>query len=123
MLSLCITQQKRFSYLCIEDDISCNKVATQSHTSIGNDIDASKAVDRNTATCIKTLPIGIGVSFHQKQVWWKVDLSGVYSIYSINIVFKNYENYGMCGFFLISKVRDNALLYKTFSTAVLNKSI
>lgn len=28
-------------------------------------------------------------------MWWKVDLGGVYNIYSINILFKKYDGYGM----------------------------
>uniref|UniRef100_A0A8W8NPB9 EGF-like domain-containing protein n=1 Tax=Magallana gigas TaxID=29159 RepID=A0A8W8NPB9_MAGGI len=28
------------------------------------------------------------------MVWWKVDLGGVYNIYSINILFKNYDGSG-----------------------------
>lgn len=75
------------------DDISHNKIATQSHTY--NNIDASRAVDRNTATCMQTKEIGVGTSFFHKKVWWKVDLDGVYSIYSINIQFKNYDGYGL----------------------------
>lgn len=78
------------------DDISHNKIATQSHTY--NNIDASRAVDGNTATCMRTDSIGVGTSFRDKTVWWKVDLGGVYRINSINIKFKNYDGYGL--FFL-----------------------
>lgn len=92
MLSLCGTQQ---CYFCISiDDISYNKAATQSHTALGRTgNDASKAVDRNTATCIRTLPIGLNNP--ETTVWWKVDLGGVYNIQSINIVFANYNGYGV----------------------------
>lgn len=39
--------------------------------------------------------IVIGITSDDKMVWWKVDLGGVYNIYSINILFKNYDGYGM----------------------------
>lgn len=68
--------------------MSYNKVATQSHTYPGTDYDASNAVDRNTATCMRTEAIGINSP--DKTVWWKVDLGGVHTIYRISIVFKNY---------------------------------
>lgn len=38
---------------------------------------------------------GIGFIFLYKIIWWKVDFSGVYSIYSVIILFKNYDGYGM----------------------------
>lgn len=81
------------NYLYI-DDISNNKIATQSTTY--NIRNASKAVDGNTTTCMLTNAIGVGTSFPYKTVWWKVDLGGVYSIYSINIQFKNYDASGLC---------------------------
>lgn len=28
-------------------------------------------------------------------MWWKVDFGGKYSIYSIYILFKNYDSFGM----------------------------
>lgn len=70
------------------DDLSYNKFATQSHT-FGNKsgYDANNAVDRNTATCMRAKPIGFLSPY--KTVLWKVDLGGVYSIYSINLQFKN----------------------------------
>ena len=37
----------------------------------------------------------IGINSPDKTVWWKVDLGGVYNIYSVNIAFKNYDGYGM----------------------------
>lgn len=76
------------------DDISHNKIATQSHTNNNND--ASKAVDGDTTTCMQTETIGVGTNFIHKMVWWKVDLGKVYSIYSINIQFRNYDGYGLC---------------------------
>lgn len=78
------------------DDISHNKFATQSHTNTNND--ASRAVDGITATCMQTSAIGVGTSFKYRTVWWKVDLGRVYSIYSINIQFRNYDGYGLCLF-------------------------
>ena len=77
------------------DDLSKGRVATQStifayHTS--NLYNASNAVDRNITTCMRTGEIG-GNSPDQ-TVWWKVDLGGVYNIYSVNILFKSYDSYG-----------------------------
>lgn len=43
-------------------------------------------------TCMKTLPIGLYSP--DKTVWWKVDLGRVFSIHSVNIMFKNYIGYG-----------------------------
>lgn len=77
----------------ILDDISNNKVATQSHTYPGGMYEARFAVDRTTATCMRTEPIGS--YFFDSTVWWKVDLGRVYNIYTINIFFRNYEGYGM----------------------------
>lgn len=72
-----------------KDDMSYNKVATQSRTYPGMGYDASNAVDRNTATCMRT--DAIGINSPDKKVWWKVDLGGVHTIYRINIVFKTYN--------------------------------
>lgn len=77
-------------YDLLLDDISYNKVATQSHTYTGGVYEARFAVDRNTAK-----PIGL-YRYPDRTVWWKVDLGRVYNIYSINILFKNYDNSGMC---------------------------
>lgn len=74
------------------DDISHNKIATQSHTN--DDNDASRAVDGNTGTCMQSKPIGR--SSPDTTVWWKVDLGEDYNIYSINIQFRNYDGYGLC---------------------------
>lgn len=86
---------KRFTNIfCLSlDDISYNKIATQSHTYYGEGYDASNAVDKNTATCIRTNVIG--VTNPDKTTWWKVDLGGVSSIYSVNIQFKSYDKYGV----------------------------
>lgn len=54
---------------------------------------ASNAVDRNTATCMRTN--GIGRTSNDKTMWWTVDLGAVYNIYSINILFKHYDGYGV----------------------------
>ena len=82
--------------ICIyPDDLSKNKVATQSTTAPSNtdSYRAGNAVDRDITTCMRTDTIG--VNSPDKTVWWKVDLGGVYSIYSVNILFKNYDGYGM----------------------------
>ncbi|XP_078330673.1 uncharacterized protein LOC144624647 [Crassostrea virginica] len=72
------------------DDLSKNKPASQSTTAVSStdDFIASKAVDRDKTTCMRAKPIG--VNSPEKTVWWRVDLGGVYNIYSVNILFKNY---------------------------------
>lgn len=75
------------------DNLSHNKIADQSHTSVGPAFDAKQAIDQKTDTCMRTEQIG-GSSPH-KTVWWKVDLGNVYSIYSINILFKDYDTFGI----------------------------
>ena len=79
-----------------KDDLSHNKNASQSHTASGTGYGAENAVDGNTATCMRTEQIG--PNSPDKTVWWKVDLGGVYNIYSVNILFKNYDGYGMFHF-------------------------
>lgn len=71
------------------DDLSKQKIATQLHTYPGQNYNASNAVDGNPSTCMRTLPIGH--SSPNKTAWWKVDLGGVYSIYGISIIFKDYK--------------------------------
>lgn len=44
---------------------------------------------------MRTKPIGL-YQYPDRTVWWKVDLGRVYNIYSINILFKNYDGSGMC---------------------------
>lgn len=77
----------------LKDNISVNKIATQSHTYGGKINGASNAVDGNTSTCMKADTIGR--TSIEKTVWWKVDLGRLYNIYRINIMFKNYVQYGM----------------------------
>lgn len=55
---------------------------------------AGNALDRNSLTCMRT--VDIGTRSPHKTMWWKVDLGGVYSIYSVNILFKNYDGLGKC---------------------------
>ena len=76
-----------------KDDLSHNKDASQSHTYPGTGYGAENAVDGNTATCMRTKDIG--PNSQDKTVWWKVDLGGVYNIYSVNILFKDYYGYGI----------------------------
>nr|XP_022311265.1 scavenger receptor class F member 2-like [Crassostrea virginica] len=78
------------------DDLSKNKIATQSRTyaASGSNVHhyvASNAVDRDITTCMRT--DAIGTNSCDQAVWWKVDLGGVYNIYSVNILFKNYDGY------------------------------
>ena len=77
------------------DDLSKYKVSTQSTTALGSTdrFVASNAVDRDITTCMRTNPIGINNP--ERTVWWKVDLGEVYNIYSVNILFKNYDGYGI----------------------------
>ena len=85
----------KLTYCIVTDDLSDQKPATQSTTYPGShdNYKAGNAVDRNTATCMRTEIIGPNSPY--KTVWWKVDLGEVYSIYSVNILFKNYDGYGM----------------------------
>nr|XP_022311777.1 multiple epidermal growth factor-like domains protein 10 [Crassostrea virginica] len=73
------------------DDLSYNKDASQSQTFPGPGYGAERAVDGNTATCMRTDIIGSN-SFY-KTVWWKVDLGGMYNIYSVSVLFKNYVGF------------------------------
>lgn len=79
-----------------KDDLSYHRTATQSTTPTGGETmyGAGNAVDRNTLTCMRTREIGRNSP--NKSMWWRVDLGGLYSIYSINIIFKNYNGYGKC---------------------------
>lgn len=73
-----------------KDDISRYKSATQLHTAAGpNQYAASNAVDGDIATCMRTKDIG--TSSPDNTVWWKVDFGGVFNIYRINIMFKEYD--------------------------------
>lgn len=45
---------------------------------------------------MRTDAIGKGSSAQSKKMWWKVDLGTVYNIYSIDILFKDYGDLGMC---------------------------
>lgn len=89
-----------FFFFTFEDDLTFQKSATQSHTYPNNfhAFDAINAIDGNTSTCMRTNPFGS--SSPDKTVWWKVDLGGVYNIYNINFLFKNYDGYGI--YFYIS---------------------
>lgn len=78
----------------LTDDLSYNKDATQSRTYIDLDKNAARfAVDRITLSCMRAKEIGHRST--EKTVWWKVDLGKVLSIYSVAILFQNYEGYGM----------------------------
>lgn len=75
------------------DDLSVNKVATESPTIILPIYEAKLAVDRDIKTCMRTDPIAIdGV---EKKTWWKVDLGRISNLYSITILFRNYDGYEM----------------------------
>lgn len=73
--------------------LSYNKVATQSHTCpVGAYNVANNAVDGNIASCMRADIIGMNGP--DKTLWWKVDLGGLTSIFSISILFKNYPGLG-----------------------------
>ena len=79
--------------------MSKDKVATQSTTyppgaNDPNKYAASNAVDRDITTCMRTKEIGQVEQIPDQTVWWRVDLGGVYNIYSVNILFKNYDGFG-----------------------------
>ena len=93
-------------YFPLKDDLSYNKDASQSPTFLGTGYGAEYAVDRNTATCMRTDIIGPNSPY--KTVWWKVDLGGVYNIYSVNILFKNYDGHGM-----YEKIHKSDISHKT----------
>lgn len=78
---------------CSVDDLSDKKNASQSHTQPGESYHAKYAVDRNQTTCMRTINIGGNSKYN--TVWWKVDLGHNYNIYSIAILFKTYDGYGM----------------------------
>lgn len=70
---------------------------------------ASKAVDGNSATCTRTNPIGRNDP--DKTVWWKVELGGVSSIYSIHIQFKSFDGFGMyCAVLCVVEYHDIYLI-------------
>lgn len=81
------------NFINFTDNLSYNKLANQSLTYTAPSSGASNAIDENTATCMKQSPIGLNAPY--KTVWWKVDLGDVYPIYSISILFKTYDGYGM----------------------------
>lgn len=103
--------------LYFSDDLSHNKFATQSHTSIGTIYEAGNAVDRNTLTCMRTQDIGT-TSF-KKAVWWKVNIGGMYSIYSINILFRNYVSLGIIFFNIEYGSRDTGLTKMLYEPGVM----
>lgn len=86
-----IYTKNNYPFLNLKDDLSYKRDAYQSHTN--NKFIASNAVDKNTTTCMRTE--SIGNNSPNKTVWWKLDLGGVYNIYKISILFKNYDNFGI----------------------------
>lgn len=79
--------------MILTDNVSFKKMANQSHTYSNLLDDAKHGVDGNSATCMKTYDIGVNSLI--AAVWWIVDLGRVYRIQSINILFKNYDGYGL----------------------------
>ncbi|XP_062617125.1 protein draper-like isoform X2 [Saccostrea cucullata] len=92
------------------EDLSMGKTASQSSTppclneACRTFYISANAVDRDKSTCTRNTEIGR--LSNTKTVWWRVDLGAVYSIYSINVLFKNYNGYELrqrgrfAGFFL-----------------------
>lgn len=91
-----------FSVLFLEEDLSYKKDATkfQNHQTATLQYKAEFAVDRNTTTCMRT--DSIGKSSPEINTWWKVDLTHVCSIYSIRILFKNYNGFGLIFFYQLA---------------------
>lgn len=94
------------------DDLSFKAVASQYPITPDphHQYVASNALDRNTTTCMRTNDIGTNAPYN--TTWWKVDLGEVYSIFSINIMFKTYESYGMylfCLNFYLAASKYNTL--------------
>lgn len=84
---------KTITYYFAIDELSYKKLASQSSTEIGLYHEADNAVDGKTTTCMRAIPTGISSSNICNTVWWKVDLGGLYSIYSVDIIFKDYAEY------------------------------
>lgn len=83
------------AYLFAEN-LSLKKNASQSPIMTPDPLNryrAGNAVDGNTGTCMRTNDTGT-TALH-KATWRKVDLGGVYNIYDINVLFKNYDSDGM----------------------------
>lgn len=60
--------------------------------------DVSNVVDGNIVMCMRIKLIGL--NNFDKIVWWKVDFCGFRNIYSISVLFKNYNDYGDYNLFL-----------------------
>ena len=90
----------KHDFFISSDDISYQHYAVQ-YPLYGGHAEfykATNALDRNISTCTRNE--GFGLSSQHKSVWWRVDLGGVYNIYSVNILFKHYEGYGILDCFL-----------------------
>lgn len=84
-----------FQYILYDsDDLSSGKKAEHwdDYSSFHEIYRANNALDRNTSTCTRTLEIG--KTSPRKTAWCIVDLGIVYNIHSVDIYFKNYDNYG-----------------------------
>lgn len=55
---------------------------------------------------MRTMIIGIGHGVPDRTVWWKVDLGRVYNIYSIIIMFKNYDSNGVYFYMLFINIKS-----------------
>ena len=81
------------------DDISYQHYAAQ-YPLFGGHAEfykATNALDRNISTCTRNE--GIGLNSQHKSVMWRVDFGRMYNIYSVNILFKHYEGYGIINCF------------------------
>lgn len=61
----------------------------------------------------------IGTTSFKKAVWWKGNLGGMYSIYSINILFRNYVSLGINFFNIEYGSRDTGLTKMLYEPGVM----
>ncbi|XP_061170694.1 receptor-type tyrosine-protein phosphatase epsilon-like [Saccostrea echinata] len=80
-------EQAKKKSVSAQNYLSNKKPAFQKTTSTVIGSEADNAVDGNQSTCTMTKPIGPNTG--HDRVWWYVDLGDVYSVYSINIHFKD----------------------------------
>ena len=99
--------QTKHDFFISLDDISYQHYAIQ-YPLYGGHAEfykATNALDRNISTCTRNE--GIGPNSLHKSVMWRVDFGGVYNIYSVNILFKHYEGYGIIDCFLKRCIKCN----------------
>lgn len=85
-------------FLFYKDDLLFNKVVIQLYIYLGIGYDVNNVVDGNIVMCMRIKVIGL--NNFDKIVWWRVDFGGFRNIYSISVLFKNYNGYGDYNLFL-----------------------